>query len=140
MALSTFYQAVRSHWRALARRVWPDSPEQQKQAEIARLTDELACRHRRLVLRNARIEQIRDRLARQQRRIAEVEALVRGGAGRAWELALDLERLHRAVGRNRSRLRRHQEAYHRQVLVLQRKKQLRLALERGEVVVRADRG
>jgi hypothetical protein len=137
MALAAFCQAVRSQWQTLTQLVWPDSPQQQARDEIQHLTEELVGRYRRLVQRRSKIERLRERLAAAQRRVETLSGLASSGtaAEGAWEMALTLERLHRAVQRNRARLVRLEEAYERRRLCFERKKQLRLALARGEVVV-----
>ena len=126
MSVAAFCRAVRSQWQALAQLVWPEGPEQRTQAEVARLTEELYGRYRRLVLRRHRIEQLRDRLARQERELAG-------------EPCGPAEHLRAALERNRARLAEHESAYARQRQAFLRRKRLRLALLRGQVVVSAAR-
>jgi hypothetical protein len=136
MPLAAFCQILRSRWQTLTQQLWPDTPEQRTETELARLRSELARRYRRLLQRRCRIEQILARLAEQEQQIDELsrEALDVVGE-RSWELAGSLERLQRAARCNRDRLREHEQAYGLQLQALERKKHLRLALLRGEVVV-----
>jgi hypothetical protein len=119
MALAAFCRAVRSRWHTLTQLVWPSTAEELARDEVRHLSDELAVCYERLLRRRARIERLRDRLAAQQRQMER----------------LACDRLARAVGRNRERLARLEECYERTRRLYDRKKQLRLALLRGEVVV-----
>src|SRR5262249_53412792 len=75
---SAFWQAVRDGWQSLARQLWPATPEQEARDALAHLDAELARRYRRLVRRQLRIEQLRDRLAQHERRAAEVALRLAG--------------------------------------------------------------
>src|SRR5262245_40420380 len=122
MSVAAFCQAVQSHWQALTQYVWPASPEQRVQEEIARRTADLVRRYRRLVQRRRRIEALRDRLTRQERELAD-------GAPRSAEVPL----LARAG--NRQRLTEQGRRYAGLRAEYVRRKQFRQALARGQVGV-----
>jgi len=122
MSVAAFCRVVRSRCQALAEYVWPATPEQRLQAEIARRTDELAWCYRRLVARRRKIEALRDRLAEQER---ELQATA----------PLSAEHLHQARMRNHRRLAEQEERYIRERWAYLRRKQVRLALLRGQVTV-----
>ncbi len=109
MSLTDLWRAVRAHWHDVTQQLWPDSPEERTRAEIDRLTADLARRQRRLVRLRCRVEQARDRLAREQQR-------------------------HRAE-RLRDRLARLEDAYQAGCRQFDRRKRLREALVRGRVQV-----
>jgi hypothetical protein len=137
MALAAFCQAVRSRWHTLTQLVWPSTPEELARAEIQHRRDELALFYQKLLQRRSRIEQVRDRLAAQQRHIEKLSSLAASGtaADGAAEPSPILQCSHRALQRYRDRLLRLEKAYERRRHLFHRKKQLLLALARGEVVV-----
>ena len=112
MSVTAFCQVIQSQWQALAEYVWPETPEQRTQKEIARRTADLAQRYRRLLHGRQRIEALRDRIARQERE-QRGEFRVR-----TQQRLTDLE----------ARYARQREEY-------LRRKQVQLALLRGQLVV-----
>src|SRR5207248_506369 len=84
MSITALWQTVRGGWHNLVKNVWPDSPEEQTRAEIARLNHDLSRRAQRLIELRRRIEQVRDRLQgqteevkaeRSRRRLDRLEAV-----------------------------------------------------------------
>jgi hypothetical protein len=122
MSVAAFCRVVQSQWQAFTEYVWPPPPEQRLQAELARRTADLARRYRRLVRRRRKIEVLRDRLARQERELAEQPSPFP-------------EPLLHARERSRQRLAEHEARYARQRQEYLSHKQLRLALLRGQVVL-----
>jgi hypothetical protein len=136
MLLAAFCKSLRSRWHCLSQHLWPDAPQQRIERELARLKVDLARRYRRLLQRRCRIEQVRDRLAQQEQQIYELsrQALAENGE-HSGVLAESLQRLQLAACRNRDRLQEHEQAYTLQLQGLERRKHLRLALLRGDMVV-----
>jgi len=124
MSLRTLWQAVRGRWHDLVQTVWPDSPAERTQAEIAGRTTELERRYRRLLRLRQRMEQLGARLDRQQRQLSE-----------AASRDVDPGKLQRAVERQRERVARLEEGYQQRCRQLQRRKRLRAALMSGQVQV-----
>jgi hypothetical protein len=136
MLLAAFCKSLRSRWQALSQQIWPDTPHERTERELARLKTDLARRYRRLLLRRGRIEQVRTRLMEQEKQIVELSRQALDTAReQATDPAVSLQRLQSAAQRNRDRLVAHEQAYTLQLQVLERKKQFRLALLRGDVVV-----
>lgn len=132
MSVSAICREVRSRWQAFTQLVWPEAPEQQTQAHVEQLTEELARRYRRLVRRQQHVQDVRARLTRQERQLIT----------RSLRLAnpcKDEDRLRRAIERNRERLAHHERVYAQERETFCQRKALRLALLRGQVVVSHDR-
>jgi hypothetical protein len=128
MSIAKLCQTFRTHWEAWTHYFWPESATLRVQAERARLTEELRRRYQRLLRRRRKIERLRDRLEVQERAGIRLTARVQACVGKAdgqdaWDAALDLDRLRRAAGRTRQRLRRQELAYERQRLHFERRKQ-----------------
>lgn len=122
MSVAAFCRVVQSQWQALAHYVWPATPEQRREAELARRTADLARRYRRLVRGRRKIEALRDRLALRERELAS-------------EAPLSPQQLLLARERDRRRLADLEARYDLQRSEYLRRKQLRLALVRGELAV-----
>jgi Tfp pilus assembly protein PilN len=136
MPLAALCNTFRSRWQALTQQLWPETPRESSERELARLQGELARRYRRLLDRRSRIEVVRARLTEQEKRIVELSRQAPLAAGkRNSDLTASLHRLQRLAERNRDRLQEHEEVYGLQLKLLERKKRLRLALLRGDVVV-----
>jgi hypothetical protein len=136
MLLAAFCKTLRSRWQALTQQIWPDSPRQRTQRELARLQTDLARRYRRLLQRRCRIEKVSAHLTEQEKQIVELSRQVPDAAGeQAQDLAAMLGRLQRAARRSRNRLEQHEQAYSHELAALERKKHVRRALLRGDVVV-----
>ena len=134
---SAFWQAVRDGWQSLARQLWPATPEQEARDALAHLDAELARRYRRLVRRQLRIEQLRDRLAQHERRAADLafrlgDGLLSGDG--PFGAVLSLDRARRAAGRARRRLLAQEQAYLQDRARFDRRKQTRQELQRGLLV------
>jgi hypothetical protein len=110
MSVLDLCRNARSQWIAFSRMVWPEDSRQLTQATLERLTGELARRYARLLSRRRRIESVRARLTRLERRSPLRASLVRN-------LLTDLE-----------------DAYARRRQVFARRKKLHKALLRGQVV------
>jgi hypothetical protein len=81
------------------------------------------------------MERVQARLTKQEQQIDELtRQTFDADKEETGEMESSLQRLQRAVQRNRDRLREHEEAYRLQLETLERKKHLRLALLRGDVV------
>jgi hypothetical protein len=134
MSVEDLRQAILVRWQTFTRYFWPDSPRAQLAAELARLTHELQQRYLRLVRRRCRIEQLRGRLDRQERREALLAArmqnwLALSEGANAWETALVLERQQRLIESTRRRLREQESAYRRQRLAFEHRKEQRARLQ-----------
>jgi hypothetical protein len=140
MTVSTFWQAVRTGWQQLAGQLWPPTPEQAKRDALAELDAELAARYRRLIERQRSVDQLRDRLAQQERRAAELARLLDGAVppeSNPLEVAVDLERVRRAAGRTRERLLARERGYLRARAAFDRRKRDRRDVQRGLLVPEA---
>jgi hypothetical protein len=134
MSVEDLRQAILVRWQTFTRYFWPDGPRSQLEAELARLTHELQQRYLRLVRRRCRIEQLRYRLDRQERRAALLGArmqnwLALAEGANAWETALVLERQQRLVESTRRRLLEQESAYRRQRLAFEHRKEQRARLQ-----------
>jgi hypothetical protein len=136
MPLAALCNTLRSRWQTLTQQLWPETPREYTERELAHLKAELSRRYRRLLDRRSRIEEVRARLTEQEKQIVELsrQALLTVGKQNS-DLAASLHRLQRSAERNRDRLQEHEEVYGLQLKLLERKKRLRLALLRGDVVV-----
>ena len=128
MSIAKLCQTFRTHWEVWNLYFWRESTTPRLRAERARLTEELRRRYQRLLRRRRKIERLRDRLEVQERAGIRLTARVQACVGKAdgqdaWDAALDLDRLRRAAGRTRQRLRRQELAYERQRLHFGRRKQ-----------------
>jgi hypothetical protein len=133
MSVAAWCHTVRRHWQAVTQLVWPESPQQRARAECQRLDAELARRHERLLSRRRRIERLRDALQRQERRLGQITSRLRLLAGRSedarfGELAVALDQARQTAEVVRQRLQRQEEAYERQRVSFERKKQIRADL------------
>ena len=117
MSVLDLCRNVRSQWLAFNRMVWPEDSQQLTQATLDELTDDLARRYARLLARRRRIESLRDRLARQERR-----------------LSAQSDSLRESIAHNRARLASLEDAYARRRLAFSRRKKLHKALLNGHVV------
>jgi hypothetical protein len=122
MWITAVWRAARDRWHRLVQKLWPDSPEELTRAEIARLNSELSRRVRRLIRLRQRTDQVRDRLAWQQRQLSEPATAAP-------------DRLGRSVERLRNRLARLEETYQERCRQLERRKRLRSALISGRMQV-----
>src|SRR5262245_10059339 len=61
MRFGKVWRALQRHWQTVTDEFWPDSPQDQTRAEIARLDKELATLHGRMVRLRTRIEQVSGR-------------------------------------------------------------------------------
>jgi hypothetical protein len=68
MSLAEFCRSVRSHWQAIVRQLWPESPHARLQAEARRLDAELRHCYEGLLRLRRRIEGLRARLDKVRRR------------------------------------------------------------------------
>jgi hypothetical protein len=133
MSVEELRQAILVRWRTVTRYFWPESPRAQLEAELARLTRELQQRYLRLVRRRCRIEQLRYRLDRRERRAAALASrmqnwLALSEGANAWETALALERQQRLIESTRRRLLAQESAYGRQRLAFEHRKEQRARL------------
>jgi hypothetical protein len=134
MSVEDFRQAILVRWQTFTRYFWPDSPRAQLEAELARLTHELQQRYLRLVRRRCRIEQLRYRLDRHERRAQSLAArmenwLALSEGANAWETALALERQQQRVEATRRLLLAQEAAYGRQRLAFEHRKEQRARLQ-----------
>jgi hypothetical protein len=135
--IAAFWQTVRESWQDLSRQLWPPTPEQQTRDALAELDAELAWRYRRLVQRQCKLGQLRDRLAQHERRVADLSALLATGVPPGetpLEVALDLDRIRRATDRARQLLHAGEAAYRRARASFDRRKRMRQDLQRGLLV------
>lgn len=142
MSVEDFRQAILVRWQTLTRYFWPDGPRAQLEAELTRLTQELQQRYLRLVRRRCRIEQLRYRLDRQERRAAALAArmqnwLALSEGANAWETALALERQQRLIESTRRRLVSQEAAYRRQRLAFEHRKEQRARLQACRELLRS---
>jgi hypothetical protein len=134
MSVEALRQALLLRWQTFTRYFWPDGPRAQLEAELARLTNELQQRYLRLVRRRCRIEQLRGRLERQERRAALLADrmqnwLALSEGGRAWETSLALERQHQLIESTRRRVLEQESVYQRQRLAFEHRKEQRARLQ-----------
>jgi hypothetical protein len=134
MSVEDLRQAILVRWQTFTHYFWPDSPRAQLTAELGRLTRELQQRYLRLVRRRCRIEQLRGRLDRQERREALLAArmqnwLALSEGANAWETSLVLERQQRLIESTRRRLLAQESAYRRQRLAFEHRKEQRARLQ-----------
>jgi hypothetical protein len=134
MSVEALRQALLLRWQTFTRYFWPDGPRAQLEAELARLTQELQQRYLRMVRRRCRIEQLRGRLERQERRAALLAArmqnwLALSEGGRAWETSLALERQQQLIESTRQRVLEQESIYQRQRLAFERRKEQRARLQ-----------
>lgn len=125
MTLTWFCRAVRSQWQTVRQLVWPETVQQRTEAEIQRLTRELSRRYIGLIRRKRKIAHLQDRLDQLERQLRQ-------------PTLTSLEPLFRACTRLRQRLGDQERKYQQQRQAFLRRKQLRLALVRGEVLVAED--
>lgn len=125
MTLTWFCRAVRSQWQTVRQLVWPETVQQRTEAEIQRLTRELSRRYIGLIRRKRKIAHLQDRLDQLERQLRQ-------------PTLTSLEPLFRACARLRQRLGDQERKYQQQRQAFLRRKQLRLALVRGEVLVAED--
>lgn len=132
MSVAAICRAVRDQWEAWAQLIWPETTEQRTEAEIERLMDELARRYRGLVQRRRRIEQLRERLAGEERQLAEHDSTA--------EPDLMGQSLRDVIERTREKLTWHEQAYAHKRRVLELRKRLHKEMLHGKVVVAEDAG
>lgn len=126
MSFFAFSGLLRSRWRRLARVLWPDTLQEQLQAELERFDGELAQSHQRLLKFRQKIEKLRVGLQRRERRLALLTSEVHHEVDtRAFE---DLARGSRAIERLRERLQARERAYGERLAHFRRRKQQRAAV------------
>ena len=119
MSVLDLCRNVRSQWIAFERLVWPEDSQQLTQAVLDELTTDLAQRYARLLARRQRIESLRDRLSRLERRLLAEP---------------DSDPLRESINHHRERLAVFGDAYARRRLAFARRKKLHKAILNGQVV------
>ena len=127
MSEPSFLELFRSRWQEIARQLWPETPREQLQSELARLDAELGRRQNRLLSLRKRIEKIHNSLNRRERRLAQLAALMQESPANA-DVSAELERQQRNIDRLRERLRERECGYARRLARLRRRKQAWAAL------------
>ena len=135
--IAALWQTVRDSWQDLSRQLWPPTVEQQTRDALAELDAELAWRYRRLVQRQCKLEQLRDRLAQHERRVADLSVLLAASVPPGQdplEVALDLDRARRATDRTRQLLQAGEGSYRQARAAFDRRKRVHQDLQRGLLV------
>lgn len=142
MSVSAFCQVVCEQWHLVSRMIWPESSEQRTQAVIAALGDELARRYRALVRRQQRIERLRQRLACQERHLADQSTPFETSplTTSAYDRGMALDRIRRQIEGTRRRLARQEQVYADKRAALERRNALYRELLRGRIVAAAEDG
>jgi hypothetical protein len=131
MSVRELCRVLRSHWHDFAHYFWPESPDQQWQAELDQLAEDLRRRYLRLVRKRCKIEQLRHRLAQQERHLVRLGDHLQTDPAHAVanQTAQALERCRRAAERTRGHLLQHEQMYERQRLAFERRKRRRVELQ-----------
>ncbi|HEY7327525.1 MAG TPA: hypothetical protein VH592_07795 [Gemmataceae bacterium] len=106
----------------IAREIWPATPREQLESELASVDAELSHRQSRLLFCRRRIEKLHDRLKRRENRLARLAASVQKIPTDA-SLIEVLERIQRGNGRLRERLQALEHGYARRLERFRQKKQ-----------------
>lgn len=137
MLFAQLWQSMESRLHAWKRRWWPLDPLSAAGAEIERLSAEIAAIKAELDGLSTLLEELRGRLANNQKRaarlIAQVAECVKAGyESQAWPLALELEEVHRSLAADQAEVCRGEQVCWSQQFRL---RQLRRKLEqvRGQL-------
>lgn len=140
MSLERFLQTIESGIQDLTEGWWRDDPEARLWVKADRLNEELGRRYSLLVRQRAVVEEVRHRLAENERWAAQLAERVEvylhvADRENSWKHALELDRTRQAVEQERAQLQKHEQAYHDQLAEVEQLKR-RLADLRQKLYVR----
>ncbi len=121
MSRSSFLELFRNRWQEIARQLWPESPREQLQSELACLDAELR-RQNSLLSLQKRIERLRSYLNGSERKTKRLVAPAQGMPA-VTAVCAESERRKRNIDRLRERLQRHERGYAQRLARLRKLKQ-----------------
>jgi hypothetical protein len=127
MSDGSFIHSFRSNWLEIASQLWPETPRERAQAELARLDEELARRQSRLLLFQKKTEKIRNCLECRELRLSMLAALARKTPMNTGLMA-EWEHQEQIADHLRECVHERERVYTRRLARLQRQKQKRTEL------------
>lgn len=127
MPEDSFLHSFGSQWREMVCHLWPQTPRERAQAELARLDAELTQRQSRLLLFRKKIEKLRHCLEHRELRLSMLAALAKNTPLNAGVRA-EWEQQQQTVERLRERIEERERVYARRLARLRKQKQQRTEL------------